>query len=539
MPRKPPSNAPRTGIRGLLAAAACLPLALSAGSAHATGPYEAFFAIEGDLRDADGFGFVFDLDRQVSVADSIGGQSNQYSLRSFGGNGGTSITGANYHFDGFDPRLALFEDGANFAQNDDNIGLDPFLSWFSPALTDLYGAFPEHASSLAGNTRYDVNLTYAKGALSPAPGRETRFALDFVIPGDSGVEVSSFTSDPPFGVGLRGQVDRLTIGTNGPAVFGPDAPPTYVHTIESIVDIDTDVTVGATGVGQLTIDDADLSLTSLHIGATVNGVVTGVGRVILDSGQSVFVFEEFVVASGSELVFREGAYSGTNTDVYGRLLGTSLSTSITAGFNIRDGGVVDPGRSNDTTAPVAGPGSLFMSFISFDSGSTLEIDVFGGGPGGTDADFFAADAVIIDPGATLALTPVNPALIERYDSQVVVGTLGLLNTVFDRVTGMTISSTESLAVTYDGTAVFVTAALNADGNLDRSVDLLDFDILANNFGQSGTWVDGDWNGDGVVNLLDFDLVANNFGSSSPSQVPEPASLGLLALGGVMALRRRR
>ncbi|MEM6751343.1 MAG: alpha-amylase family glycosyl hydrolase, partial [Planctomycetota bacterium] len=81
----------------------------------------------------------------------------------------------------------------------------------------------------------------------------------------------------------------------------------------------------------------------------------------------------------------------------------------------------------------------------------------------------------------------------------------------------------------------VTTTLAGDANDDGVVDLLDFDILAQNFGQGPGFLSGpsggDFNGDGVVDLLDFDTLAQNFGSSNPATVPEPATAALITLAG--------
>jgi hypothetical protein len=46
-----------------------------------------------------------------------------------------------------------------------------------------------------------------------------------------------------------------------------------------------------------------------------------------------------------------------------------------------------------------------------------------------------------------------------------------------------------------------------------TVDTLDFNVLASNFGQSGkNFTDGDFNYDQVVDTLDFNLLASNFGT---------------------------
>ncbi len=81
-----------------------------------------------------------------------------------------------------------------------------------------------------------------------------------------------------------------------------------------------------------------------------------------------------------------------------------------------------------------------------------------------------------------------------------------------------------------------------DCNLDGSVDLLDLDTLAYNWGNSidVDWAEGDFNGDGKIDLLDLNLIAANWGSAPAlGNVPEPATLSILAIGGLAMLRRRR
>jgi autotransporter-associated beta strand protein len=107
--------------------------------------------------------------------------------------------------------------------------------------------------------------------------------------------------------------------------------------------------------------------------------------------------------------------------------------------------------------------------------------------------------------------------------------------------------------------------LLGDTNLDGKVNGTDFTVLATNFNQSGkAWDQGDFNYDGKVNGSDFLLLAANFNQSagqsavagddlaavdtfaaenglSLTSVPEPTSMGLLTVGlvGVLARRRRR
>ena len=105
--------------------------------------------------------------------------------------------------------------------------------------------------------------------------------------------------------------------------------------------------------------------------------------------------------------------------------------------------------------------------------------------------------------------------------------------------------------------------LLGDANLDGKVNGTDFNLMATNFNQMVTngWDEGDFNYDGKVNGSDFVLLADNFNQFasqsavsaadlaaldsfaaankiSLANVPEPASIGLIALAGFLAERRR-
>ncbi len=90
----------------------------------------------------------------------------------------------------------------------------------------------------------------------------------------------------------------------------------------------------------------------------------------------------------------------------------------------------------------------------------------------------------------------------------------------------------SLAATANG---YSSAYLRGDTELDRDIDLSDYNTLATNFDPSGTngpylWQDGNFDGDDNIDLSDYNALASSFRplGYGPAAVPEPAS-ALLAL----------
>jgi len=80
----------------------------------------------------------------------------------------------------------------------------------------------------------------------------------------------------------------------------------------------------------------------------------------------------------------------------------------------------------------------------------------------------------------------------------------------------------------------------ADANLDGSVNDLDLNALIAGYHGTGGWTAGDFDGDGVVGLLDLALMGEYYNSAPGGDpVPEPITMGLLAVGGIAMIRRRK
>ncbi len=77
-----------------------------------------------------------------------------------------------------------------------------------------------------------------------------------------------------------------------------------------------------------------------------------------------------------------------------------------------------------------------------------------------------------------------------------------------------------------------------DATRDGVVDGADYTVWADNYKLPGTWDEADFNADGTVDGADYTIWADNFTGGAAS-VPEPAAMGMLGLGALALLRRRR
>ena len=105
-----------------------------------------------------------------------------------------------------------------------------------------------------------------------------------------------------------------------------------------------------------------------------------------------------------------------------------------------------------------------------------------------------------------------------------------------------------IATTFDEAVPGPSAPQPGDFNLDTQVEQQDLNLLLTNWG--ATTVPGTWTApfDGLVDQSELNDLLSNWGAgvsgadalgAAETVVPEPATLGLLLLGGLAAMRRRQ
>jgi autotransporter-associated beta strand protein len=237
----------------------------------------------------------------------------------------------------------------------------------------------------------------------------------------------------------------------------------------------------------------------------------------------------------------------------------------------RAGNTVSVTNNGGSTSTLTITGSATFSGAIVDGSATTAVTVAGGQLTLTGANTYSGVTTIT--GGTLTVNPTsqNPLLTGANGTDIQGGRVGFdysgsgqstpVTAVRDAINSGKIRDSlnpanKSVGYFDDTTALKVTAAVtwNGDANLDGTVNALDFNALATNFGSGTFWYQGDFDRSGTVDTADFTILSQNFNKTGGisagalpgsiptlgALVPEPATVSLMGLAvSAMSIRRRR
>jgi hypothetical protein len=256
--------------------------------------------------------------------------------------------------------------------------------------------------------------------------------------------------------------------------------------------------------------------------------------------------------------------NGTHSITAPMSLVNGVSVNFQNGSSLTLGGTI----SGYGTMSVNGPGKLTVSTTGvLNSASGLAITT--GATVALAASSQPLEAPAVQTVASLSFDATPGSKLDITNNEIIVTGTNETAIRADIVAGALYSSLSNLVYGVgeipDGSGTEIRYTVLGDTNLDGMVNFTDLLTLATNYGSTNAdWAMGDFNYDGTVNFTDLLALATNYSvsltpgesesagispgfaadwnlavSEAAAAVPEPTSLGLLALAATRLLTRRR
>ncbi len=249
---------------------------------------------------------------------------------------------------------------------------------------------------------------------------------------------------------------------------------------------------------------------------TLNGTNTYTGATTIDDGT---LLVNGSLAAGSAVTVENGGTLGGDGVINGTV-------------GVSNGGHLSPGASIDT---------LYTGPVTMESGSIYNFDI-----GATTADKVVVTGtvtlnstwqVVLANGGGGAPQPGVKYYLFSYDASA--ATL-VMPTVTAPGTGWTYTGA---SIGKDGSGIYITgisSVLPGDADGNGVVDAADYIFIKEHFGDYTSVVGGnDLDNNDLIGWGDLQMLMNALAATPPEQTPEPATLGLLAIGALAMLKRRR